>query len=741
MCFQDRFFLYFLHFFSSGEDDVPNKKTSKVTEVTSEKDEDENKLTSKKNEDDENVTQHNEEEKNKGKKEEKNQANESRGRRSTRKNAIAPVKKPTKPVEEDTVKRPRGRPKRSEEPEKKPEPKTSRTRSKKSEPVEDTKKVVESDVSPQRGRRKREQPTPKEEPSEQQVVESEIQTRGRPKRSTVTKKEEAKNEVIKSGKKGSPKKPKQKPKKKSQKSQAEHDNPDDVKNAQILAEIEAEIAEINGTKKKKSPAKRKSSATVTQQLNKAVTKDDKNRPALEGFELVSPNKRRRSDSKTMAETEVPSELMYESLASEQSTRHSTRKKKTSLKAAEYGNIEDESFVGTLTSSGMGTPGSKKAKKTSAKKPTKSDDKKSTKSTSKRQASKSKYPEDLEGESILLDSLEGAINSASSLLDGSSDSSQGEGEAVDEPVVVPKQSRSGRNVRSPRRPMEADFETDFSVLRKAMNATTATSDVSSRKRRNSSGITSPPQRLPVIIDYDLGYEQRSDTARTRTFDENIKEKNYTLMDISGAADSGYLEMEPPDLVAKAAAPKKQRKSTSATEMKGLSEEKSVFKRHKSSSKQPKEKKDRSLLTQPAKRTVSDSDVMDVPLTPPIGGPKISRDLLEFEMTPPPTNPIIPSDDHSYSLSSRYYADQTAALSQASSSELFDDAGEGTSSVAVETLPVGMMDDEPSTSAGGASSPPNEIVIYVGNKPTVVPVMQDESGMSVITLPNGLASEQN
>ena len=51
--------------------------------------------------------------------------------------------------------------------------------------------------------------------------------------------------------------------------------------------------------------------------------------------------------------------------------------------------------------------------------------------------------------------------------------------------------------------------------------------------------------------------------------------------------------------------------------------------------------------------------------------------------------------------------------------------------------------PITSVSGvdreSAVPPKEIVIYVGDKPTVVPVLQDESGMSVITLPNGIAEE--
>ena len=424
-------------------------------------------------------------------------------------------------------------------------------------------------------------------------------------------------------------------------------------------------------------------------------------------------------------------------------------------------------------------------------------------------------DDEEGEGIPIDSLEGAINSASSLLADQSDSS-GEAEPVPEvmpPPVVPskpKVSRSGRNVRSPRRPMESDFETDFSTLRRAMNATTA--DFGNKRRKihgydpdlDYSRFEQQPQQPggynalnfdyfdspSTAISSGVGTHRfSSETSRTRTFEENQMEKTLSMIDpntqlLNNAANQReplLLEThlraaaEPPTILANPR--RQQRKSTSQTDMKSPSEK--VFYRKPRPGSNFRQFTERSLLKQPRMDSGTDSgDHMDAQsMRPPITMQRDGREMI-LEMVRPPTYPIVPADDHNYSLSSRYLG-ESAESSEVAPGSSQDDVNGSTNAalsgqrneqaelidqISIPTtflspggsgLPVAVTSGTPAlatlsegitvpiSSVSGVRSdsalPPKEIVIHVNNSRLQLPVMQDPSGMSVITLPNSIAAE--
>ena len=76
---------------------------------------------------------------------------------------------------------------------------------------------------------------------------------------------------------------------------------------------------------------------------------------------------------------------------------------------------------------------------------------------------------------------------------------------------------------------------------------------------------------------------------------------------------------------------------------------------------------------------------------------SRDPREIisEMTPPPTQPIVPADDHSYSMSSRFLGD-------AAQQSLKDEQGEGGVEARVMTMDQDDLLNQISSSAAATST---------------------------------------
>ena len=606
--------------------------------------------------------------------------------------------------------------------------------------------------------------------------------RGRPKKGEAEEKSKAK---------GKGKTPAKKPKKE------EEPGAGGTKNSKLLKEIEAELAEINGTtSRKKTPRKRRNSAPKPVVIEPLL---DKDRPALEGFEpelsdepeeQLSPATQFKQElgggaSELSDELVEPPEFGEEATSSVRRSARGRRIHAPTLLGDEAESPDDDEPLAPRPP--------RKIKRSPPKQLRVKSEKKKMRGGRRRRGSRAPVSDDEEGESIPIDSLEGAINSASSLLDDHSDSS---GEQEPTPVssshskpAQPKQSRSGRNVRTPRRPMENDFETDFSTLRRAMNATT--SDFAARKRRMNMYANTPEMRYeqdynPLSYDYfssSNAFRHTSETARTRPFEENKMEKTLSLMDSNGQIINAPMDREPLLLEThlRAAEPpagfsgKRHRRSSSHTDM---SADRVFYRKHKPGVGKQQGAGERSLLKRLDSGTDSGDhlDSFSTSLTrqqqQQQQRARDPRDMIS-EMTPPPTQPIVPADDHNYSVSSRYLGDAAQQLmkeesgegvearvmnvdhddllNQISSSQAPTSAAaahvsapaivvtSGTPALATSSEGVTV----PITSVSGvdreSAVPPKEIVIYVGDKPTVVPVLQDESGMSVITLPNGIAEE--
>ena len=717
------------------------------------------------------------------------------------------------------------------------------------EQIKEEEKTDEDKPLPKRGRQKpKRYLTPESEPAPRRAKmkamfkdlddeappAKEAQTpgkgRGRPKKSVDTDQEEGTGK--KGQTKGKGKTPGRKPKK-------DVEEVGGTKNTKLLKEFDAELAEINGTTSRRRtntsanaaatapPDTPATAAAVRKQSSRgslsksASPPPEGSRPALEGFEPDSNEEEEEDEEEMLAsETSDREGMLVEppEFGEEPHVRRSVRSGRKITVPAML--LEADSPDEDATP--YRTTGRRQKRQTPKPRP-RFERKPRGGGAGMRKRRSSRAITDDEGEGIPIDSLEGAINSASSLLADQSDSS---GEAEQPPEVTPqpvvpskpKVSRSGRNVRSPRRPMENDFETDFSTLRRAMNATTA--DFGNKRRKVHSGFDpdldysrfeQQPHQQPsgynaLNFDYfdppattigpGIGTHRfSSETSRTRTFEENQMEKTLSMIDpntqlLNSAANqreplllethlraAAAAAAEPPTILA---APKRQqRKSTSQTDVKTPSE-KVYYRKQRPGFRQ--QMGERSLLKQVRMDSGTDSgDHMDAlsmrsSLT---SSHRDGRDMLS-EMVRPPTHPIVPADDHNYSLSSRFMGDAAANAAEATGSsqdeanggadamlagqsseqtDMIDQISIPSSLLAVSSgssgLPVAVTSGTPAlatfsegitvpiSSVSGVPSdsalPPKEVVIYINDKRTLLPVMQDPSGMSVITLPNGMAPE--